>query len=91
MIRDEVTPYEFKIILLVAKGWSNKRIGDELNRQENTIKSRISDILYKTGYTTRLELSVGLAWEEGWYGTGSRFTDGLVFGPYVEKKQFQFQ
>lgn len=44
--------------LLVTEAMSNPEIGERLGIGEETVKRHLSNIMNKTGYSTRLELAV---------------------------------
>jgi len=52
------TEREMDIIKLIAKGYSNKDIVDELYLSEGTVKNYISAILSKTGLSHRTQIAV---------------------------------
>jgi len=49
---------EEQIALLVARGYSNKRISDELKISEQTVKNHLQSIFKKVGVTNRVELTI---------------------------------
>lgn len=59
-----LTNREISILRLVAEGYTNKEIGDELSLSENTVKGHIKDILGKTNAKTRIQ-AVLLAKQKG--------------------------
>jgi DNA-binding NarL/FixJ family response regulator len=52
-----VTPSELKVLLLIAKGFGNKKISTEMNLSQRTIESHVSNLLGKTGLKNRTELT----------------------------------
>jgi two-component system, NarL family, response regulator DevR len=50
-----LTPHEERILHLVAKGATNREIGDELNLAEKTVRNYVSSILSKLGARNRTE------------------------------------
>jgi len=52
---------EEQIALLVARGYSNKRISDELKISEQTVKNHLQSIFKKVGVTNRVELTIYVA------------------------------
>ncbi|RXR22412.1 response regulator transcription factor [Oerskovia turbata] len=56
------TPREREVLLAVARGLSNKEIGDELFLSEATVKSHVRSLLTKVGLTNRVQLVI-LAYE----------------------------
>lgn len=53
-----LTERERDIAVLVARGLSNKEIGDQLYVSERTVKSHLSSIFAKTGAESRLKLAL---------------------------------
>lgn len=53
-----LTEREREIALLVARGLSNKAIGEQLNVAERTVKAHLSSIFAKTGAQSRLKLAL---------------------------------
>ncbi len=53
----KVTPTELKVLLLTAKGLSNKKISTEMNLSQRTVESHVSNLLGKTGLKNRTELT----------------------------------
>ena len=66
---DALTPREFDVFRLVARGMSNKEIARELILGENTIKTHVTRILMKLKARDRVHLVV-LAYEGGIAGPG---------------------
>ena len=52
---DPLTPRELEVLKLVAKGMSNREIGDQLFISENTVKNHIRNILEKLHLHSRME------------------------------------
>jgi len=50
-----LTPRELEVLKLVAKGMSNREIGDQLFISENTVKNHIRNILEKLHLHSRME------------------------------------
>ncbi len=50
-----LTPRELEVLKLVAKGMSNREIGDELFISENTVKNHVRNILEKLHLHSRME------------------------------------
>jgi two-component system, NarL family, response regulator len=55
MLRSPLTPRESDILQMIAKGWTNKRIGDELGISENTVRNHVNHILEKLEVVDRTE------------------------------------
>jgi DNA-binding CsgD family transcriptional regulator len=51
-----LTPYEFALAMMAAKGKSNQEIADYLNISINTVKAYLSIVYQKVGITKRSEL-----------------------------------
>jgi DNA-binding CsgD family transcriptional regulator len=51
-----LTPYEFALAMMAAKGKSNQEIADYLHISINTVKAHLSTIFQKLGITKRSEL-----------------------------------
>ncbi len=52
-----LTPREKEILLLVAKGFTNKQIGEHLFIAENTVKNHIKNLLEKLTLENRVQLA----------------------------------
>ncbi|MDI9519886.1 MAG: LuxR C-terminal-related transcriptional regulator [Bacillota bacterium] len=52
-----LTPYEFSLAMMAAKGKTNQEIADNLNISINTVKAYLSMIFQKIGITKRSELA----------------------------------
>ncbi|MFF2622344.1 response regulator [Oerskovia jenensis] len=61
---EAATPRELEVLLAVARGLSNKEVGDELFLSEATVKSHVRSLLTKVGLTNRVQLVI-LAYEAG--------------------------
>lgn len=59
-----LTEREVEIVKLIAKGKSNKEIGDALNYSMGTIKNNVSKILEKLDMTDRMQIAI-FAMENG--------------------------
>jgi DNA-binding NarL/FixJ family response regulator len=53
-----LTPRERQVAALVAKGFTNREIGQKLGITEQVVKNYMRDIFDRTGCWTRLELAV---------------------------------
>lgn len=53
-----LTPQQFKVLTLVAKGLLNKQIADRLDVQERTVKAHLSAIFDKLGARNRTQAGV---------------------------------
>ena len=73
---DGLTRRENEILLLVARGLGNRRVGADLHLAETTVKRHLSNIYKKLGVHSRGE-AVGKAVSEGWISSWdiSRTTD----------------
>lgn len=54
----ELTPYELKIISLIAQGKTNKEVGSALGFAEGTIKNKISKIFEKLNLKDRTQIAI---------------------------------
>jgi two-component system, NarL family, response regulator DevR len=65
LLRDEklarLSGQEERILSLVAEGWTNKQIGEELHLAEKTVKNYVSSILSKLDVARRAEAAAYLA------------------------------
>lgn len=67
---EEVNPYkelterEMEVLRLIAKGYSNSMIAEELVISENTVKGHVSNILSKLHLADRTQAAV-YAWQQG--------------------------
>lgn len=55
-VTDQLTPFEFALAMMAAKGKSNQEIADYQNISINTVKFYLSSIYQKLGVTRRSEL-----------------------------------
>ena len=69
---------EQKILGLLAKGWSNRRIAEECHLSPNTVRTHVQNILVKLGAHSKLE-AVAFALEHGWT-SGPEGADPLAMG-----------
>lgn len=60
-----LTTREKQVLSLMASGYSNRRIGEELNISEKTVKNHVSSILQKFNVQDRLH-AVVLSLKNGW-------------------------
>ena len=56
----EFTPAEVNVIRLICEGYDNQEIADELNISVNTVKTHISHILQKTGFSNKIKLAIAV-------------------------------
>ncbi len=56
-VTDTLTPYEFSMAMMAAKGKSNREIADFMNISVNTVKSYLAVIYQKVGVGNRTELA----------------------------------
>ena len=65
LLRDErlarLSGQEERILTLIAEGWTNRQIGDELHLAEKTVKNYVSSILSKLEVARRAEAAAYLA------------------------------
>lgn len=62
---DHLTPRQFEVLGLIAKGLSNKRIATELRIAETTVRVHVTEILKTLGASNRTEASY-YAQSRGW-------------------------
>jgi DNA-binding NarL/FixJ family response regulator len=66
-MREALTPRETEILRLIAQGLSNKRIAQQLNLSELTVKTHVSNLLSKLGLSSRTQAAL-FAIREGLIG-----------------------
>lgn len=66
-MREALTPRETEILRLVGRGLSNKRIAQQLNLSELTVKTHVSNLLSKLGLSSRTQAAL-FAIKEGLIG-----------------------
>ena len=71
-VNKRFTDREVDVLKLLAKGWSNKQIGDTLYITQETVKAHVRSIREKTGIGPRVELGMyaielGLMEESGYF------------------------
>jgi two-component system nitrate/nitrite response regulator NarL len=54
----EISAREEQILMLILKGFNNRRIGDELGLTEKTVKSYVTTIMEKLGVRNRVEAAM---------------------------------
>ena len=54
----ELTERELEVTSLIAKGFSNKEIGDQLFISDGTVRNHITSILSKTGLSHRTQIAI---------------------------------
>jgi DNA-binding NarL/FixJ family response regulator len=64
IIYTELTERELDVLKLIANGYSNHQIAEELVISENTVKGHVSNILSKLHLTDRTQAAV-FAWQQG--------------------------
>jgi DNA-binding NarL/FixJ family response regulator len=60
-----LAPQQLTILRLIALGYSNRAIADQLHLSENTVKGYASDVLQRIGVKNRVEAAM-LAVQRGW-------------------------
>jgi DNA-binding NarL/FixJ family response regulator len=55
---DRLTPREREVLVLIGRGFSNKRIAAELGLAEKTVKTHVGHVLAKLGVTDRTQAAV---------------------------------
>lgn len=61
---DRLSPRELEIVTYVARGMSNRAIGDALNLSENTVRNHLRSVLEKLGLSNRVQVAT-LALKQG--------------------------
>jgi DNA-binding NarL/FixJ family response regulator len=61
---DKLSQREMEIVTYVARGMSNRAIGDALGLSENTVRNHLRSILEKLGLDNRVQVAT-LALEQG--------------------------
>jgi len=56
--RETLTDRESEVLALLARGWSNRRIAQELEISEVTVRTHVGRILDKLGVSTRVEAAL---------------------------------
>jgi NarL family two-component system response regulator LiaR len=55
---DQLTPREREVLELIGRGFSNKRIAQELGAAEKTVKNHVSHVLAKLGVADRTQAAL---------------------------------
>ena len=55
---DRLTPREREVLVLIGRGFPNKRIAQELRLSEKTVKTHVGHVLAKLGVTDRTQAAV---------------------------------
>jgi len=55
---DRLTPREHEVLVLIARGYANKRIALELDLAEKTVKTHVGHVLAKLGVTDRTQAAI---------------------------------
>jgi DNA-binding NarL/FixJ family response regulator len=61
---EKLTRRELEVLQLLARGWDNRRIAEELEISEGTAKNHVTSIYTRLGVCSRAE-AVAWAWERG--------------------------
>ena len=64
IIYTELTDRELEVLKLIANGYSNSQIAEDLVISENTVKGHVSNILSKLHLADRTQAAV-FAWQQG--------------------------
>jgi len=56
--KDDLTPREHEILMLITEGMTNRQIGDQLFLAEKTVKHYVSGLLTKLGMQRRTQIAV---------------------------------
>jgi RNA polymerase sigma factor (sigma-70 family) len=62
---DRLSPREWEILGLLARGWSNRRIAEECFLSLYTVRIHVQNVLIKLGVHSKLE-AIALAMQHGW-------------------------
>jgi DNA-binding NarL/FixJ family response regulator len=55
---DRLTPREREVLVLIGRGFANKRIAQELELSEKTVKTHVGHVLAKLGVSDRTQAAV---------------------------------
>ena len=58
IIKEQLTPTEFSVASLMAKGWKNREIAAYMGVSIHTVKSHVSDILQKLNIQKRSQIQL---------------------------------
>jgi two-component system, NarL family, response regulator len=61
-----LTPREIEILQLIARGYANKLVADQLNIREDTVKAHVTSILFKLNASDRTH-AVTIALQRGYF------------------------
>ena len=65
---DTLTERERRILIYLARGWSNAEIADQLYLSQPTVKKEISNIIEKLQVTNRVQAAVAAVRHPGFKG-----------------------
>ena len=77
---DRLTPREREVLILIGRGFPNKRIARELGLSEKTVKTHVGHVLAKLGVTDRTQAAV-IAVRAGLVDPGPRTNCRWRLGP----------
>ena len=63
---NNLNPHQFKMIIMVARGYSNKQIADKMRKKEQHIKDQLRVIYKRMGVKNRVQLTLVVVKENKW-------------------------